>query len=87
MRQFIIINIMKGFTMNNKAFKQVRKISNHCKYQLSPDGLHGDINDFAYKLQEFITSEVMTEEEQIKNFGWALSDIWATIVKQQKERV
>lgn len=70
-----------------KAFKQIREISKHCKYQLSPQGLHGDINDFAYKLQEFITSEVMTEKEQIKNFGFSLSDIWATIVKQQKERV
>ena len=78
---------MKGFTMNNKAFKQVREISKHCKYQLSPQGLHSDMTDFAYKLQEFITSEVMTEEEQIKNFGFSLNDIWATIAKQQNERV
>ena len=63
--------------MNNKAFKQIREISKHCKYQLSPQGLHGDINDFAYKLQEFITSEVMTEKEQIKNFGFSLCDIWS----------
>jgi len=72
--------------MNKKAFKQVSEISKHCKYQLSVKGLHGDMNDLAYKLQEFITSEVMTEDEQIKNFGFALNDIWATIVKQQKWR-
>ena len=42
--------------------------------------------DLAYKLQEFITSEVMTEKEQIKNFGFALSDVWSTIVKQQNRR-
>ena len=48
--------------MNKKAFKQVNEISKHCKYQLSVQGLHGDMNDLAYKLQEFITSEVMTEK-------------------------
>ena len=78
---------MKESIYGLRAFKQVREISKHCKYQLSPQGLHSDMTDFAYKLQEFITSEVMTEEEQIKNFGFSLCDIWATIVKQQKERV
>ena len=72
--------------MNKKAFKQVNEISKHCKYQLSVQGLHGDMNDLAYKLQEFITSEVMTEKEQIKNFGFALNDVWSTIVKQQNRR-
>tara|TARA_E500000178_G_scaffold353371_1_gene419111 strand:+ start:12436 stop:12672 length:237 start_codon:yes stop_codon:yes gene_type:complete len=78
---------MKESIYGLRAFKQVREISKHCKYQLSPQGLHSDMTDFAYKLQEFITSEVMTEEEQIKNFGFSLNDIWVTIVKQQKERV
>jgi hypothetical protein len=64
-------------------FKQINEISKHSKYQLSPQGLHGDMSDFAYKLQEFITSEVLTEKEQIKNFGFSLSDIWATIAKNQ----
>jgi hypothetical protein len=72
--------------MNKKAFKQVNEISKHCKYQLSVKGLHGDMNDLAYKLQEFITSEVMAEDEQIKNFGFSFYDIWSTIVKQQNRR-
>jgi hypothetical protein len=78
---------MKESIYGLRAFKQVREISKHCKYQLSPQGLHSDMTDFAWKLQEFITSEVMTEEDQIKNFGFSLSDIWATIAKQQNERV
>lgn len=78
---------MKESIYGLKAFKQVREISKHCKYQLSPQGLHSDMTDFAWKLQEFITSEVMTEEEQIKNFGFSLSDIWATIAKQQNKGV
>jgi len=72
--------------MNKKAFKQVNEISKHCKYQLSVKGLHGDMNDLAYKLQEFITSEVMTEKEQIKNFGFSFYDVWATIVKQKNRK-
>ncbi len=78
---------MKESIYGLRAFKQIREISKHCKYQLSPQGLHSDMTDFAWKLQEFITSEVMTEEDQIKNFGFSLSDIWATIAKQQNERV
>ena len=78
---------MKESIYGLRAFKQIREISKHCKYQLSPQGLHSDMTDFAWKLQEFITSEVMTEEEQIKNFGFSLNDIWSTIAKQQNERV
>ena len=54
----------------NRAYKKIKPLSDHTRYQLSPQGLHGDMNDFAWKLCEFVTNEVDTDLGKKLNTYW-----------------
>ena len=64
-----------------KAYKKIDQISNHSAYQLSPQGLHGDMTDFAWKLCEFITNEVDD------TLGDRLMSYWSIIQKNNCHKV
>ena len=61
-----------------KAYKKVNDISKHCQYQLTTQGLHGDMTDLAWKLIEFIRYEVD------EDLGKDLSAKWYGIRKLSK---
>ena len=70
--------MQKGKIMN-RAYKKIKPLSDHTTYQLSPQGLHGDMNDFAWKLCEFVTNEVDPD------LGKKLNTNWSTIIKFQNK--
>ena len=70
--------MQKGKIMN-RAYKKIKPLSDHTRYQLSPQGLHGDMNDFAWKLCEFVTNEVDPD------FGKYLNKVWTSIIKLQNK--
>ena len=70
--------MQKGKIMN-RAYKKIKPLSDHTRYQLSPQGLHGDMNDFAWKLCEFVTNEVDPD------LGEKLNTYWSTIIKFQNK--